>query len=132
MRLRQAAGGAAVEEPIAITDPVDWSLRAARYRWAELLRRIFEVDALVLPRFRDDAYRLCGLKQKLDLHSLEREHDSTALRSAKHTRIEKRGDVSVHGLHVSAHTPRSFTNGHRPRAAERLEEFPSLGGEHFP
>ena len=32
MRQRQAAGGAAVEEDVAITDPVNWSLRAARYR----------------------------------------------------------------------------------------------------
>ena len=29
-----------------IVEPVDWSLRAARFRWAELLRRIFEVDVL--------------------------------------------------------------------------------------
>jgi len=50
MRRRQAAGGAAVEEPVAITDPVDWSLRAARYPWAELLRRIYEVDPLACPR----------------------------------------------------------------------------------
>ena len=32
-----------------IVEPVDWSLRAARYRWAELLRRIFEVDPLACP-----------------------------------------------------------------------------------
>jgi hypothetical protein len=50
MRRRQTAGGAEVEEPVAITDPVDWSLRAARYRWAELLRRIYEVDPLTCPR----------------------------------------------------------------------------------
>ena len=50
MRRRQAAGGAEVEEPVAITDPVNWSLRAARYRWAELLRRIYEVDPLACPR----------------------------------------------------------------------------------
>ena len=35
-----------------IVDPVDWSLRAARGRWAELLRRIFEVDPLACPRCR--------------------------------------------------------------------------------
>jgi len=29
---------------------VNWSLRAARYRWAELLRRIFEVDPLACPQ----------------------------------------------------------------------------------
>jgi hypothetical protein len=29
---------------------VNWSLRAARYRWAELLRRIYEVDPLACPR----------------------------------------------------------------------------------
>ena len=50
VRRRQAAGGAALEEPVAITDPVDWSLRAARDRWAQLLRRIFEVAPLACPR----------------------------------------------------------------------------------
>jgi hypothetical protein len=50
LRRRQAAGGAAAEEAVAITDPVDWSLRAARYRWAELLRHLFEVDPLTCPR----------------------------------------------------------------------------------
>ena len=28
---------------------MDWSLRAARFRWAELRRRIFEVDPLTCP-----------------------------------------------------------------------------------
>ena len=50
-RRRQAAGGE-VEAPVTIVDPVDWSLRAARSRWAELLRRIFEVDPLACPRCR--------------------------------------------------------------------------------
>ena len=31
MRRRQAAGGAEIEEPVVIADPVDWSLRAARF-----------------------------------------------------------------------------------------------------
>jgi hypothetical protein len=43
-RRRQASDAA--EAPVAIVEPVDWSLRAARCRWAELLRRIFEVDPL--------------------------------------------------------------------------------------
>ena len=50
VRRRQAAEGAAAQEPVAIADPVHWSLRAARYRWAELLRRIYEVDPLACPR----------------------------------------------------------------------------------
>ena len=29
---------------------MNWSLRAARYRWAELLRRIYEADPLACPR----------------------------------------------------------------------------------
>ncbi len=37
---------------VAIVDPVDWSLRAARFRWAEWLRRILEVDPLAGPRCR--------------------------------------------------------------------------------
>ena len=43
-RRRQASDAA--EAPVAIVEPVDWSRRAARFRWAELLRRIFEVDPL--------------------------------------------------------------------------------------
>jgi len=43
MRRRQAAEGTAAQEPVAIADPVNWSLRAARYRWAELLRRFGSV-----------------------------------------------------------------------------------------
>jgi hypothetical protein len=35
-----------------IVKPVDCSLRAARYRWAELLRQIVEVDPLGGPRCR--------------------------------------------------------------------------------
>ena len=50
MRWRQANDAA--EAPVAIVDPVDWSLRAARLRWAELLRRMFEVDPLACPRCR--------------------------------------------------------------------------------
>ena len=46
-RRRQASDAA--EAPVAIVEPVDWSLRAARFRWAELLRRIFEVDPLTVP-----------------------------------------------------------------------------------
>ena len=48
---RLTADGLSVEEPVAITDPVNWSLRAARYRWAALLRRIYEVDPLACPRY---------------------------------------------------------------------------------
>ena len=47
---RLTADDISVEEPVAITEPVNWSLRAARYRWAELLRRIYEVDPLACPR----------------------------------------------------------------------------------
>ena len=47
-RRRQASDAA--EAPVAIVEPVDWSLRAARFRWAELLRRLVEVDPLTCPR----------------------------------------------------------------------------------
>jgi hypothetical protein len=47
---RLTADGISLEEPVAIADPVNWSLRAARYRWAQLLRRIYEVDPLACPR----------------------------------------------------------------------------------
>ena len=47
---RLTAEGISVEEPVAITDPVNWSLRAAGYRWAELLRRIYEVEPLACPQ----------------------------------------------------------------------------------
>jgi len=47
---RLAADGLSLEEPVAITELVNWSLRAARYRWAELLRRSYEVYPLACPR----------------------------------------------------------------------------------
>ncbi len=50
LRRRQAHDAA--EAPVAIIEPADWSLRAARVRWAELLRRIVEVDPLACPRCR--------------------------------------------------------------------------------
>jgi len=50
VRRRQAAEGAALGEPVAIAEPVNWSVRAARYRWAALLRRLYEVEPLTCPR----------------------------------------------------------------------------------
>jgi hypothetical protein len=47
---RPTADGLPVEEPVAIAEPLDWSLRAARYRCAELLRRIYEVDPIARPQ----------------------------------------------------------------------------------
>ncbi len=49
-RLAPAPSGA--EAAVGIVEPVDWSRRAARCRWAELLRRIHEVDPLTCPRCR--------------------------------------------------------------------------------
>ncbi len=43
-----AATGPAAASPVV--EPVAWSLRAARARWAELLRRMFEVDPLTCPQ----------------------------------------------------------------------------------
>ena len=52
-RRRQAAVGASeTEVSVATVELADWSLRAARYRGAELLRRIVEVDPLACPRCR--------------------------------------------------------------------------------
>ena len=50
-RRRQAAGGEA-EASVPIIELANWSLRAARSRWAELLSRICEVDPLACPRCR--------------------------------------------------------------------------------
>ena len=49
---RRQTSEAAEAAPVVIVEPVDWSLRAARYRWPELLRQIFEVDPLACPRCR--------------------------------------------------------------------------------
>ena len=54
MRRRHATEGGErkgrVEASVLITDPVNWSLRSARCRWAQLLRRSFEVDLLTCAR----------------------------------------------------------------------------------
>jgi hypothetical protein len=38
------------EHPLVIVDPEPEAVSQARHRWAELLRRIFEVDPLACPR----------------------------------------------------------------------------------
>lgn len=53
-RARQAlaavGGGAAPAPPSAEHEPASPEWKAARRRWAELIRRIYEVDPLVFPR----------------------------------------------------------------------------------
>ena len=50
--MRRRAGGADGERapPVEVAAPVSLPLRDARRRWAEWLRRIFEVDPLLCPR----------------------------------------------------------------------------------
>ena len=52
MRRRTGGTDAAppVESPAEVGAPVPLPLREARRRWAQLLRRIFEVDPLLCPR----------------------------------------------------------------------------------
>jgi hypothetical protein len=47
---RRRALGADAAPSVAVVEPVALPLREARRRWAELLRRIFEVDPLACPR----------------------------------------------------------------------------------
>jgi hypothetical protein len=47
---RRQATGDGGEGPLALVEPEPAAVREARRRWAELLRRIFEVDPLACPR----------------------------------------------------------------------------------
>jgi hypothetical protein len=47
---RGKANGDAVEESLTMVEPEPDALREAKRRWAELLRRIMEVDPLACPR----------------------------------------------------------------------------------
>jgi len=47
--IRRRTGGGA-EPPVVVAAPVAVPHRAAQRRWAELLRRLFEVDPLACPR----------------------------------------------------------------------------------
>ena len=51
---RRKANGDAAEEPLTMVEPEPEALRKAKRRWAELLRRILEVDPLVCPRCGDE------------------------------------------------------------------------------
>jgi hypothetical protein len=48
--MRRKASEAGEEHPIVCVDPEPQTLSEAAHRWAELLRRIFEVDPLACPR----------------------------------------------------------------------------------
>ena len=52
IRRCQAVGAEDNGPPVVFAEPVDLSRREARRRWAELLRRIYEVDPLRCPRCR--------------------------------------------------------------------------------
>jgi hypothetical protein len=54
---RRRAAGEDVARPLTMVDPEPETLREARRRWAELLRRIFEVDPLACPR--------CGTEMRI-------------------------------------------------------------------
>jgi hypothetical protein len=49
VRRKLAAGSQVPEAPIVFAEREDLSLREARRRWAELLRKVFEVDPLKCP-----------------------------------------------------------------------------------
>ncbi len=49
-RRQQGLAAAGPAEAGTVVEAVGWSTRAARARWAEVLRRIFEVDPLTCPR----------------------------------------------------------------------------------
>ena len=55
--MRRRTAGAAAVPPVEVAAPVPLPLREARRRWAELLRRIFEVDPLACPR--------CGAEMRI-------------------------------------------------------------------
>ena len=46
---RKASAGARVPVPVAVVEQAVLPLREARRRWAELLRRVYEVDPLACP-----------------------------------------------------------------------------------
>jgi hypothetical protein len=48
--MRRRAHGDAGEQPVTLVEPEPEAVREAKRRWAELLRRIFEVDPLACPR----------------------------------------------------------------------------------
>ena len=49
VRRKRAAGAQASDAPVVFAEREDLSLREARRRWAELLRKVFEVDPLKCP-----------------------------------------------------------------------------------
>ena len=46
---RRKANGDGVEEPLTMVDPEPETMHKAKRRWAELLRKILEVDPLACP-----------------------------------------------------------------------------------
>ncbi len=48
--MRRKANDGDKEQQLVIADPMPEAVREARRRWAELLRRIFEIEPLACPR----------------------------------------------------------------------------------
>ena len=91
-RRRQAATetvGAPVDGAIIVAEPVSLPLREARCRWAELLRRIYEVDPLTCPA--------CGGAMRILAFLTARAVIDQILDHLRRTRTEARGPPSTQG-----------------------------------
>ena len=73
-----------------------------------------------------------SLEQKLDLNGFVRKLYLARLVTAQHASAEQCRQIGVNGFHISSYEARCFADGDRASAAQCLEQFPALGGEHFP
>src|SRR6185295_2568567 len=72
------------------------------------------------------------LQQKFHLHVLVRKDDPAPFGAIENACLEQGRNVAMDRFDVPTDAPGGFANRYRPCAAERFEEFPSLGGQHLP
>lgn len=83
-----SAGTEVVPSPPAVPVPSDADARALRRRWAQLIRRIFEVDPLVCPR--------CGATMRIIAFITEPKVIGTILRYLTAKGIDARSPPTAH------------------------------------
>ena len=104
IRRRQAVGAEDNGPPVVFAEPVDLSRREARRRWAELLRRIYEVDPLRCPR--------CRAEMRIIAFVAEREVIERIL-----THVRTRRDAGPHPARAPPERPGPLGVRRRPSRA---------------
>lgn len=119
IRPQHSGAGGEDPRPVVVIAPAALSHQEARRRWAELLRRIFEVDPLTGPR--------CGAPMRI-ISSITDQRVIARILAHLWNRKAERAAQPVGRLRGARQRPPGPRNDSRPRSGLRSDRVAELGG----